>query len=293
MTLAPGEAGFAGYPQGTVLGPWPMTLGSLELDRVDEYGGMWNVTAFSGRGSPPTALEASQRTRADGAWVGGRFWAAKPYTLDIAYEGPDELARFAAEQRLLASATTRDTLLVFHEEEERQTTVVLNGELSIDAINTDAFTAQVPLLAPDPFRYSTTLTALSTGLPAQTGGLDWPAAWPAAWPGMSSSGVLAANNTGTATAWPTVRVFGPVPDFVLSQPETGAVLQVGLALAAGEWVDVDMGRERVMLLGTASRRYAARGNFFGLPPGLSSVAFSSSVYDSAARAELSYRMTWI
>jgi hypothetical protein len=296
MTLAPGEVGYAGYEAGTVLGVWPIDLDDLQLDRVDEYGGLWNVTEFQGRGSPPTSIDFTQRTRGHGAWVGGRYWAAKPYTISGAYEGGSELDRFAAEQRLLQTISTRDVLMTMHEEIDRQTTVVLNGEITIDAVNPFAFTFQLPLIAADPFRYSTTLHELSTGLPKQTGGLVFPAVWPAAWTGVSSSGALSVLNDGTMTAYPTIRVFGPLVDFTLSQPETGLVLRVDLSaypLLAGEWIDVDMSRERVMLLGTASRRWLARGDFFGLPPGESTVLFGSSTFDSAARIDLSFRTTWI
>lgn len=298
MTLAPGELGFAGYAAGTVLGVWPIDLDDLRLDRVDDFGGMWNVTEFAGRGSPPTAIDVQQRTRADGAWIGGRYWAAKPYTISGAYEGASELDRFAAEQRLLQTIGVRDVLMTMHEEIDRQTSVVLNGEIAIDAVNPFAFTFQLPLLAPDPFRYGTTLHELSTGLPMQSGGATWPTEWPQAWTGTSSSGTLAVTNAGTQDAYPTFRVFGPLDDFVLSQPETGRALRVDLAasdaeLLDGEWLDVDMARQRVMLFGTSSRRYAARGDFFSLPAGQSTVAFSSSTYNATARVEMTFRATYL
>ena len=139
MTLAPGELGWLGYPAGTPLGPWPMTLGGLPLDQTDEYGSPWNVTEFVGKGSPPTEVEATQRETGHGAWVGHALWAAKPYSITGAYEGGDPVERWAAEQRLLAAVpmATTPTLLVFHEETERQTEVVLNGELTIDPVGED------------------------------------------------------------------------------------------------------------------------------------------------------------
>lgn len=298
MTLAPGELGYAGYPAGTVLGEWPVDLDDLQLDRVDEYGGLWSVTEFGGRGSPPTAIEVTQRVRGHGAWIGGRYWQAKPYTISGAYEGADELARFAAEQRLLQTVGMRDVRMVMHEETDRETTVVLNGELVIDPVNAYAFTFQIELIAADPFRYSTETVELTTGLPLQSGGLTWPAVWPAAWGGTSSSGALVAYNAGTADAYPVVVVHGPLDDFVLSNPETGELLSVdllgaGVPLLAGEWIEVDMRRERVALLGTATRRFAARGDFFSLPPGNSTVLFGSSSYNATAHADMTYRATYL
>ncbi len=298
MTLAPGELGFAGYPAGTVLGVWPIDLDDLALDRVDEYGGLWNVTEFGGRGSPPTAIEATQRVRGHGAWIGGRYWQAKPYTISGAYEGADELARFAAEQRLLQTVAMHDVRMVMHEETPRETTVVLNGDIVIDAVNPFAFTFQLELLAPDPFRYGVDVIELTTGLPSQSGGATWPASWPLAWPGTSASGAMAVHNAGTADAYPVFIVHGPLDDFVLSNPETGAVLTVelaaaGMSLLAGEWLEVDMRRERVTLLGTQSRRFAARGDFFPLPPGDSTVLFGGSPSSTTARVDMTYRATYL
>lgn len=298
MTLAPGELGFAGYPAGTVLGEWPIDLDNLGLDRVDEYGGLWSVTEFAGRGSPPSSVEVTQRVRGHGAWIGGRYWQAKPYTISGAYEGADELARFAAEQRLLQTVGLGDVRMVMHEETDRETTVVLNGELAIDPVNAYAFTFQLELLAPDPFRYATEAVTVSTGLPSQSGGATWPKTWPAVWSGVSATGALLAHNGGTADAYPVFVVYGPLDDIVLSQPATGRVITIDLAAAgqpllAGEWLEVDMRRERVTLQGTQTRRYAMRGEFFSLPPGDSTVLFSSSTFNPTARAEMTYRSTYL
>ncbi|MGH8876366.1 MAG: hypothetical protein ACRD0P_03330 [Stackebrandtia sp.] len=296
--LAIGELGYAGYPAGVVLDRPAIDLGDLQLGRVDDYGGQWNITAFTGRGSAPSAVEASQRTAGHGSWIGGRWWAAKPYSIDVAYEGATPEDRFAAEARLLDAAGLEDTDLVVHEEVPRRTSVVLNGEVVIDPVNACAFTAQVPLLAADPFRYALEPYTDDTGLPSQTGGLEWPAAWPAIWDAVTISGVLAVTNDGTQVSYPLVRVYGPLPDFTLSNPDTGDWLTVDLgadgeSLADGEWLEVDMARQRVMLLGQSSRRRALRGAFFGLPPGPSAVMFGSSLTNGTAFVEIEGYSAWI
>lgn len=286
-----------GYRAGQVLGEWPIDLGELRLDRVDEDGGQWNVTAFTGKGSAPAAVETSPRVNAHGSWVGGRWWAAKPYTIDIAYEGETPRDRWAAEHRLLAAAGVEDTPLVMWEETPRQTLVVLNGEVNIDPVNVYAFTAQVPLLAADPFRYAVEPYTDFTGLPQQTGGLGWPVTFPAHWDAISSSGQLWVSNAGNETSFPVFRAYGPLADFSLSHPASGALLTVDLGadgeeLAEGEWLEVDMRRRRVMLLGQSSRRRAVRGDFFGLPPGDSAMLFGSSAFNETAFVTVEGYSTW-
>ena len=94
------------------------------------------------------------------------------------------------------------------------------------------------------------------------------------------------------------RVYGPLDDFTLSLPATGDLIAVDLAadgetLGEGEWIEIDMKRQRVMLLGQASRRRSVRGSFFGLPPGQASVLFGSSAYNETAFAEVTGYSDWI
>ena len=297
--LEEGELGYLGYEAGVILGPWPIDLGDLRLDRIDEYGGAWNVTAFTGRGSSSPEIAVSQRPTGHGAWVGDRWWAAKTYTIDGAFEGEGPADRFYAEQRLLGAVPLEGADMILWEETARQTWVIPGGEVVIDAANTYAFTFQIPLLAPDPFRYGLEPFEAWTGLPMQTGGLTWPATWPATWDGVVSSGTLTVENEGNFTSYPTFRVYGPLPDLLLSLPSTGEQLGVDLAadgesLAEGEWLEIDMRRQSVKLMGTASRRRSVRGTFFGLPPGLHGVLFTSTAeFNDTAHAELVGFSTWV
>ena len=295
--LLEGELGYFGYESGVILGPWPIDLGDLRLDRIDEYGGPWNVTAFTGRGSSTPEIAVSQRPTGHGAWVGDRWWAAKTYTIDGAFEGENPADRFYAEQRLIGAVPLEGTDMILWEETPRKTFVIPAGEVVIDAVNQYAFTFQLQVQAPDPFRYSLEPFEAWTGLPQQSGGLTWATTWPAVWDGAQTSGTLSVENEGNFTAYPTYRVYGPLDDLLLSLPTTGEQLGVDLAadgesLSEGEWLEIDMRRQSVKLMGTASRRRSVRGQFFGLPPGLHGVLFTSTTYNPTAHAELVGFSTW-
>ena len=255
-----------GYPPFTALGPWPMTLGTLPLDQTDENGSPWNVTEFTGKGSAPAEVEVTQRQTDHGAWIGNSLWAAKPYSITGAFEGDTELERWEAEQRLLAAvALGRDTTtLTFHEEVERQTEVTLSGEIEITPSGTYAFTFVVPLVAPDPFRYSVSQHVISATLNTNT---------------------LALPNAGTAAAWPafTVTATTALPDVTLTRDDTEQALTVdnpsGTTVAVGETLTVDMRRRRVTIGGT-SRRSWMSGEWFGLPPGVQTTVVGTSTAGS-------------
>lgn len=288
--LAPGELGWAGYPAGVVLDEWPIDIGELRLGRVDEFGGLWNITAFAGHGSAPTDVQATQRTTGHGAWIGDRWYAAKPYTIDVGYEGGARADRDFAEARLLSAVQPDGTAMVVHKETPYRTDVLLNGELSIDPANTYAFTAQIPLLAPDPFRYAVEPFEAFTLLPTQIGGATWPKTWPATWDAVVVGGTMTLVNSGNREAFPTFKAYGPLPDFSLTLVETGERFAVDFAdsgggLDEGEWVEVDMRRRRVMLLGQTSLRRAVTGTFFSIQPGTSTVAFGSTSYNATAFVE--------
>lgn len=288
-------------PPGTVVGVWPIDLGELPLDQVDEYGGVWNVLEFAGKGSPPTAIDVQQRTNAHGAWIGGRFYAAKPYTISGAYEGGTPADRFAAEQRLLRVAGVDDVTMTMHEEISRQTTVMLNGEIEIDAVNDVAFTFQLPLIAADPFRYAVADSTDAAGAPMVTGSLDWVDVWAAVFDGTSdAAATMTASNVGTREVFPTFRVYGPLTAFALVAPAQGKLLTVDLSVGSGwtlttvaDYVDVDMARQTIIADdGRSSRRAAARGDFFSLPVGDADVIFGSPVAHATSHAVMTYRSVW-
>lgn len=268
-----------GYPADTVLGPWPMTLGDLPLDRTDENGSPWNVTEFTGKGSPPAEVEFTQRQTDHGAWIGNALWAAKPYSITGAFEGDTELERWQAEQRLLSAVPLGQTTttLTFHEEVERQTEVMLSGEIEVTPSGVWAFTFVIPLVAPDPFRYGTTEQVVNATL---------------------NSTSLLLPNAGTAAAWPVFTVAagaGTVPDVTLLRADTGQTLTVdnpdGATLNAGQTLTVDMRRRRISI-GGVTRRSWMSGEWFGLPPSVQTTVTGTST-SGAGTYSATYRDVYL
>lgn len=143
------------------------------------------------------------------------------------------------------------------------------------------------LHAPDPLVYGPALFA-STGLGAAAGGagLVFPMAFPLDFglaPGVTP-GSLILPNAGTATYWPRLRIDGPTVNPVVTLNETGDTVRYGGTLAAGQYLDIDLGNRKVLLQGLVSVMPAVTftGNWLGVPEGGGSLSWSADTADPAA-----------
>jgi len=100
----------------------------------------------------------------------------------------------------------------------------------------------IQLVAADPRKFSDPLTT-STRLPASTGGLTVPFTVPFTIASTVVSGTCSLVNGGNTTGPVRLRVNGPCTGPIITHVGTGAqlVFASSLVLAAGEWIDIDMG----------------------------------------------------
>jgi hypothetical protein len=102
---------------------------------------------------------------------------------------------------------------------------------------------QVEWWAPDPFRYGPVSTA-TAGLPEDTGGMEFPLfdGGTMDFGTLGSPGQVTLHNTGSAPAWPTFTVEGPVPTgFEIRETTTGARIRWGGSIPSGTVVVLDSG----------------------------------------------------
>jgi hypothetical protein len=127
---------------------------------------------------------------------------------------------------------------------------------------------------PDPRLFAAVETVLVASPGSAVGvGITPPLTPPLTTGGSAVGGHVQAVNEGIADTHPTFRVAGPVTAFSLLNSTTGRKLTYLQALAAGEWVDIDMDARTVLLNGTASRRAYMAGSWWSLPPGTSDVFY--------------------
>lgn len=282
------------YPAGTTLGAWPVTIGGLELDRVDGDSVEWSLTGFSGWGTSSSSGETVDRSGAHGAWAPDWTMRGKEYVLSGSVDAETPAQRWAAEQRMQAAITEADTLMIVHEETPRQTIVRLNGKLEIERTSVYTFDFEAPLLALDPRRYGADARSASTAAPSTSGGLVWPATWPVTWDAVTVSGEMQMPNDGTTDAWPVFRIDGPVSSPSITNINTGEQMRIEIDLAAGDWITVDTERHLVLGRGqdAALRRDKFRGTWWGVGPGTTTVRFDGSPAAPAATLSATWRDTY-
>ena len=153
---------------------------------------------------------------------------------------------------------------------------------------------QLHIYVPDPRRLSAAVTVLTLDLapdgspaPIYLVPPFTPPLLPQGRLGMI--GVLYARNNGNMATDPIIRVWGPSPSFALVESSTGRVWGYSAAVAAGDYLLIDMRAHAVLLNGTASRREYKWGAWWSLPPGDVSVAFLPDAPATSAVVEVRFR----
>ena len=130
-------------------------------------------------------------------------------------------------------------------------------------------------------------TFATTTLAASAGGtgLLYPLSYPLNYglaPGVTP-GALDLPNAGTASYFPRLRIDGAVTNPVVTLAETGAQIRYAGTVAAGQWLDIDCARRRVLLNGVVSMRHKVSfvGAWPTVPVGGGTLSWSADSYGSS------------
>lgn len=151
--------------------------------------------------------------------------------------------------------------------------------------------ATIEMAAPDPLLYSASATTVNIPLAVPTGGLTFPATFPLVFGTTGTFGSVNVTNSGNANSAPTFRVYGPVTNPSLTNYTSGTTFTVGITLASGEFLDIDMSARTVLLGGTGNRySYVTAPNWWELVPGVNEVRFTASTGSSST--DMTFRSAW-
>jgi hypothetical protein len=138
----------------------------------------------------------------------------------------------------------------------------------------------VSLTAPDPRFYGTQQT-FQTGQPIAVGGLTFPLTFPLSFGSLNTGGDAFLSNSGNATTYPEVIIYGPAssPSLTIDNADgTQTILQLGasggLSVGDGDYIIVDMKYRTVQSsLGANLFQYVS-GTWWFLQPGINHVRFN-------------------
>lgn len=274
-----------------------VAVGDLVLGSTDEFGVRTSVTKFDGWGSPAPTLALTQRARGHGATASESFLDPRYMLIGGLVHTTDLAAQDAFEDRLF-SAVSLDPfrLLVAKAGRVRNCQAQRQGEVIVTPITDKLASYSILIVAKDPLKYGD-LVAVATGLPSSSGGLVYPVTYPVTYTGVSTSGVLRVRNEGNTQAPVWLRIDGPVPAGGWTVTHQGKkqslTFATSLALAAGEFITVDMERREVLAQGQAPRSgYVTSRGWFSLDPGDNDIAFSAQNYSATAQLTVTTKPAW-
>jgi hypothetical protein len=222
----------------------------------DDLGCLHFVTDDQGwEGTPPPRVQSDDRPSSDGTNDGQSTQPGKTITLSGTVRAPDLPTLQQAMGRLSGLLITGDrygTLTV----DEAWTTRSIRVRRGAETIVTPSRTVRPEatfsfvLYGPDSRRLGSPLTA-TTGLPAASGGLTVPVVVPVVVSETVVSGACFLTNPGTVQGPVVARIDGPIVGPVITHVGSGQqlIFQSSLAIAAGDWLVVDMERHEVLANG--------------------------------------------
>lgn len=205
----------------------------------DDDGVLWRCRTLSGWGSPASTATTIRRPRDHGGWASKGYLAPRVLTMGGVMEAPSVAVARAAVDRLCTAAALDEVMLTVTEDIARQCHVIRDGEVLVTWVTDRLAQWSLQLLAQDPRRYATSADSASTGLPAATGGLSWPATR-GALNGNSTFGtdVLGWTAAGCTIEWSAPGSCYVVPDGVSA---TGGITADAVDVAGTEWYQVSFG----------------------------------------------------
>lgn len=274
----------------------------IVFGQTDEIGVEWTWNGGNAWGPKPGPREESgDRAYDHGQWDATRFYGPRAWSISGTATAPNHAALHWAEQRLRNAIGPSLIQLRIVEpgfdgyalvRQQGQIQWTEDGQPDASGHPTRA-TWSIGLYAPDPLIYSTLELAFDLVFPAHSGGLEWPVTWPATWDGISLGGSIVVTNPSSLELPLVMTAYGPLNNLRIANTTTGKAQRInnpdGDTLTAGQTLTIDSLRRQLLLMGTASRRGWASGDWITLAPGDNTLAITGDATDDDSHVAGSFR----
>lgn len=275
-----------------------LTLGSMDLDGLDEFGVLWVANPLRGWEGPASSLSPQRKPRSDGAWGGRGYRQPRTVVASGSVVAPSQALLEDALDRLNAAVSLSDTVLIVHgAARDRWAVVRRAGEVLAPLVTPTHADWSIQLTALDPRKFGAVLTG-STGLPSSTGGLTLPLTLPLSIGSTVSRGQVSLFNPGNVAGPVTLKITAPVTAPVVTHVSAATspralVFSSSLVLGAGQWVDVDMDARTVLENGEASRSgWVTSRGWSAFQPGWNTWSFAAGVFHADSRLDVTAIEAW-
>ncbi|MDX3224567.1 hypothetical protein [Streptomyces sp. ME19-01-6] len=296
------------------LAPWQFEIGGIVLGNGTHI----PIGNIEGLGSPASRPQDVDNPTGDGTFPGQDFYGIRTLRFEAGVKTPgdpamaadllarlelaldDPGARTRPEGRHVLRGRwpghrTRRMYGRLRRAEATSTTTAINGWIPLD----------VEFIGTDPRWYDDEPSHLTLGLDQATKykspdrtvdqALCAPAGCDSADP-LDRPGWI--TNYGNVSTWPSIRVHGPIANPRIWNTVTGRVLELGLSLRAGEWVEMETRPGTCWVLRNGKVNVAndltprSRLDLFAIPRGRSETGWSGDDPTGTGRLEMSWRSAY-
>lgn len=293
-------AGDTGYWTGSISyqPSWAPAPFVIPIGSVDANGVAWLLKSVTGWDGPPTVGQVIQRSADHGGWASAQYYGPRLITLNILASAPDQATRDLAKEQLVQACPVSDlATFTYNEPVPKQAFVRQNGSASIQMTYPTLCDVEfsIPLVAPDPRKYSTIPLLATATLPAPViNPLTFPVTLPIGFPGSTPpiDSAVTCVNSGTFETRPVITVAGPVSSpSVVNAVTAQAITFTGLDLAATDQLIISTDARQAFLNGVF---YPAdvQSAWWVLNPGSTQVYLTGENFSGGAVLVVSWSSAW-
>ncbi|KRV48779.1 hypothetical protein AQ490_23190 [Wenjunlia vitaminophila] len=267
-------------------------------DLVMGPGTRYHVTSLEGYDDlPEVRAEDMPKEGADGDYTGPDFVGPRVVQLGLTLHGdsPDELRALTVALRAACQPCRTPAPLMF-------TTwgTLLWAKLRRRAVPYDAEhlwssgSAALEFYCADPRIHSLEEHSATTTAYSPAAGRTYPLTYPRTYGSAGESGRVSATNAGDTTAYPLLRIDGPVSRPSVEGVNTDTSLVLDVTLQAGEFVVIDTRSRAVLYMGSTPRRQWVRNgsSWPYLAPGPNELAYRSEAIPGGPDQPSLLTVTW-
>lgn len=254
-------------------------------------------------GFPEVRRVADNRPQADGTIDRSQYHGARTVSLDVSVwkESATSLTRLVDDLRAFCRPGARPWLVFDADGSERMIRLAVDQQ-SAPITNPVLRKVRAQWVAPDGRIYATTekVRAVNPGTEGETG-RTYNLTFNRTYPFSGGPGSLAVTNDGTTVTEPVLRIFGPCTDPIVINDTVGKRLKfVGLSIAGGEYVEVDVANRTVRSNGLTDpgfNRYRyldfVVSEWWGIEPGRNVLRFQAATWSVPSQVEVLFRSAWL